>query len=501
MSGVSDRQEFESRRVYRSAALAVAVTWSLRLIGLVSVFILARLLSPADFGIAGLAMATVALVETFSVIGLRQALLRIAEPERAHLDTAWTIQLLLFGGLSIILVAIAPLAAWLYGEPALTLVISVLASRFLFLGLVNIGIVDFDRNLDFGRDMRMRIGARMASFVVTVAAALVLRSYWALVIGLVLQSALLALASYTAHPYRPRLSLGRRRELLGVSGWMFLNFSAQVVHHQLERLVIGRFGAMHLVGLYSVSKDLASIFTQEIATALNRVTFVTTARSGRPLSENPERIGAILGAYAMLAAPLGCGLAAASENAVAVLLGAQWSDAAPLLQLIAPASALYAIYKVIASSLQASGLERRGALLTSAGAAVAAAGFSVTVGLGGGAPALAATALAVAAGLLAVGTLVLAQVAGTSTVSLGMNIVRPLAAALAMFWIVRGLGPHIDSPVPALVIQVALGAISYGAFLLALWLACGRPAGAEAQAMAMIEPLLRRRGGAVLQEE
>ena len=497
MSGALDRQELESRRVYRSAALAVAVTWSLRLIGLVSVFILARLLSPADFGIAGLAMATVALVELFSVIGLRQALLRIAQPERSHLDTAWTIQLLLFGGLTIILIAVAPFAARLYGEPALAPVIAVLASRFLFLGLVNIGIVDFDRNLDFGRDMRMRVGARIASFLVTVVAALLLRSYWALVIGLVLQSALLALASYSAHPYRPRLSLARHRELLGVSGWMFLNFSAQVVHHQLERLVIGRFGAMHLVGLYSVSKDLASIFTQEIATALNRVTFVTTARTGRPLSEDPQRIGAILGAYAIIAAPLGLGLAAASENVVAVLLGSQWSDAAPLLRLIAPASALYAVYKVIASSLQAAGLERRGALLTCAGTAAAAAGFSATAWLGGGAPGLAATALAVAAGLLALGTFVLARVAVTRTITLGMNIIRPLAAALAMLWMVRALGPQIGTPLAGLLLQVALGAVCYVAALLALWFACSRPAGAEAQAMTMVEPALRRAAAAL----
>jgi O-antigen/teichoic acid export membrane protein len=490
MSG--DAPSFDRGSVYRGALLAVAMTWSLRLVGLFSVFILARLLSPADFGMAGLAMATVALVELFSVIGLRQALLRIPDPERSHLDTAWTIQLLMFGGLSAILVAVAPVAAWLYGEPALGPVIAVLATRFLLLGLVNIGIVDFDRNLDFGRDMRMRLSSRILSFVATVAAALLLRSYWALIIGLVLQSALFALSSYRAHPYRPHFSLARRRELLGVSGWMFLNFSAQVVHHQLERLVLGRFGAMHLIGLYSVSKDLASIFTQEIATALNRVTFVTTSRSGRPLSESADRIGATLGAYAMIAAPLGLGLAATSQQAVAVLLGAQWIDAAPLLRLIAPASALYAVYKVIASSLQASGLERRGALLTCAGAAAAGIALAATAWAGGGAAALAVTALAVAAGLLAVGTLVLALAARTRAFALGMNIVRPFAAAAAMLMAVRAVGAPSGHVLPDLLLQVTLGAAAYGAALLLIWFACGRPAGAEAQGLEVMMQLARR---------
>lgn len=475
--------------VYRSAALAVALQWSMRLIGLVSVFILARLLSPHDFGIAGLAMASVALVEIFSVIGLRQALLRIKEPERAHLDTAFTIQLLLFGALGLALLALAPAAARFYGEPALAPVIAVLSSRFIFLGLVNIGIVDFDRNLQFGRDLRMRVGARLVSFAATVTAAVLLQSYWALVVGLVAQSALFTAASYIAHPFRPRLSLSRRSELLSVSGWMFLGFAGQVLHHQIERLVIGRFGAMHLVGLYSVSKDLSSIFTQEIATALNRVTFVTTARAGQPLSEAPERLVTMLGAYAMIVAPLGLGLAASAEDGVEVLLGSQWLGAAPLLQLIAPASALYAVYKLIASSLQAAGHVRRTAAMTCAGAAVAA----VAVGTVGWAlreaEAIALAALAVSAGLLLVALVTLARVAGTGFVSLAVPVARPFAAAGAMLLLVRLADPATGMAAVDLPIEVAIGASGYATALLLLWAASGRPPGAEAEALGLLRRL------------
>lgn len=472
-------------RVYRSALLAVAMQWSIRLIGLVSVFILARLLSPHDFGIVGIAMASVALVEIFSMIGLRQALLRMKAPEREHLDTAWTIQLLLFSGLGLVVAALAPLAARFYDEPALAAVIAVIASRFLFLGLVNIGIVDFDRNLDFGRDLRMRVGARLASFAVTVAAAVLLRSYWALVIGLVLQSGLLCLASYVMHPFRPRLSLARRADLLGVSIWMFLNYAAQIFHHQVERLVIGRFAAMHLVGLYSVSKDLSSIFTQEIATALNRVTYVTTARTGRPLSEDSGRVAVMLGTYAMISAPLGLGLAATAEATVAVLLGSQWLSAAPLLQLVAPASALYAVYKLIASSLQASGHERLTALLSGTGALAAAVAIGTTAWAGGGALAVAGTALAVTVTLLAAATLVIARIAGVGLLAFTGPIARPFAAAAAMFALLRAVPQATGFVLADLALSVLLGAAAYAVTLFLLWVSAGRPPGAEAEAAAL----------------
>src|SRR5687767_3729415 len=211
-----------ARGVYRSAATAVAISWSLRLIGLVSVVALARLLSPADFGIVALAMSVIALVDIFSALGLRQALLRIAEPDRAHYDTAWTIQLLVLTFLAVVLIAEGPLAARFYGEPALGTVIAVLACCFVIDGLANIGVVDFDRHLDFGRDLRMRVSVRLTAFAVTISAALLLRNYWALVIGMVSLSVLNAAASYLFHPFRPRLSLAKRAELLGVSLWMFL---------------------------------------------------------------------------------------------------------------------------------------------------------------------------------------------------------------------------------------------------------------------------------------
>jgi O-antigen/teichoic acid export membrane protein len=73
--------------LYRSAVLAVTLQWLMRLIGLISVFILARLLEPKDFGIMGLAVAALALVEILGAVGIWQALLRIKEWDREHLDT------------------------------------------------------------------------------------------------------------------------------------------------------------------------------------------------------------------------------------------------------------------------------------------------------------------------------------------------------------------------------------------------------------------------------
>ena len=469
--------------VYRGAFSAVLLQWSMRLVGLFSVVIVARLLSPADFGLVGLAAAALALVELLGAVGLRQALLRLPEPEPSHLDTAWTIQLILFSAMALGAVAMAPLVGGFYGEPALTWIVAALGLRYLLLGLVNIGIVDFDRKLQFGRDLRLRLAARLPALVVTVVAALLIGNYWALVLGLICQTAFFAAGSWIAHPYRPRLSLARRSELLGVSLWMFAASVASTVQQQMERLVLGRFGTAHLVGLYSASKDLSEIFTQEIAIALNRVTFVTVAQTGRPLRDDPWRIPQLLGAYAMIAAPMGFGLAATAEDSVRALLGSQWVAAAPYLQVVAVASALYAVYKAISSALQASGFARGVAFISGGGALLLTAAVVAAAVATSDAMAIAWAALGANLALLLVGTVVIGRVSRAGMAPLFSSILRPFAAAGLMLAVVRFAAPDTGMVVLDLVAAVALGAAVYGIGLLLLWLAWGRPVGAEAEAV------------------
>ena len=478
-------------RVFLSGSNAVAVAWSMRVIGLISVLIMARLLTPEDFGMVALAMATLAVIDIFSAVGLRQALLRTRNPDRSHYDTVWTIQLALLTVLALLLVIIAPAAAALYDEPELTLVIIILSSRFIFFGLTNIGIVDFERNLEFGRDMRFRVAVRMLTFVITVSAAFYLRNYWALVIGAVLQSLFHAIGSYIVHPYRPRFSLVKRAEMLGVSGWMFLAAAAQVIHHQTERLVVGRIADMHFVGIYSVAKDLSSIFTQEIATALNRVTFVTTAQSDQSLQSDPRALSSIVGAYALIAGALGFGLAATAKDAVPVLLGEQWIMAVPFLQLVAPTAALYAVHKAVVSTLQASGHARAAAFLSLAGAGMTIGAIMLVIYSGGQPLDIAKAALIVGIVLIMADMITLGTIARTPIIPLMLAVIRPFAAALVMLVSLQVLTIDLGSSFLNLATATALGAMIFIGTVSFLWAISGRPRGAEAQISVLIKGFIK----------
>ena len=78
----------------RGSVWMVAMRWCMRGIGLISTVILARLLTPEDFGIVAMCMIVVGLLEAISYTGVDLALIRDSRTTRHHYDTAWTIQVL-----------------------------------------------------------------------------------------------------------------------------------------------------------------------------------------------------------------------------------------------------------------------------------------------------------------------------------------------------------------------------------------------------------------------
>src|SRR5262245_59379519 len=132
-----------------SVEIARGATWMVlwrvcdRLLGLLSTLVLARVLVPADFGLVAMAMSFIALIELASAFSFELALIQRREVERAHYDTAWTLNVA-FGLLCGALIALsAPLAAAFYAEPRLIEVMWVLAATWALQGFENIGVVNF----------------------------------------------------------------------------------------------------------------------------------------------------------------------------------------------------------------------------------------------------------------------------------------------------------------------------------------------------------------------
>lgn len=314
-----------------------------RSIGIVSTAILARLLLPADFGLVAMAMSIIAVIELATTFSFEIALIQKADPQREHYDTAWTLNIIVGAVGALVIAALALPTAAFYGDARLAPVMLAIASTWLFSGFENVGTVDFRRAMNFSAEFRLMAIRRLISFAVTMVAALTLGSYWALIIGTATARLAGVVLSYLMQPFRPRLSLARTRELFSFSGWMLANNIAGVILGKVPHFAVGRlFGAQSL-GAYTVGAEIAHLAYTELIAPINRATFPGYARlAGDPPAFRRICLDATA-AILLIVLPVTIAVAVLAAPIVRVLLGSQWAEAAPIIQVLAFAGAVSAV--------------------------------------------------------------------------------------------------------------------------------------------------------------
>lgn len=138
-----------SRRVVHAGLWTFALRITLRIFYTARTIILARVLAPGDFGLMGIALLMMSLLETFTKTGFRAALIQRKGDLQPYLDTTWTVELLRQALLAAVLFLSAPLAASFFDAPAARSIVQVMAIAVLVSGFTNVGTIYFQKELEF----------------------------------------------------------------------------------------------------------------------------------------------------------------------------------------------------------------------------------------------------------------------------------------------------------------------------------------------------------------
>ena len=307
-----------------------------RLLGLVRNIILARLLFPDDFGLIGLAMIAVSALDCASQVGFQQALVQERQDIRPYLDTAWAASAMRSGLLFAAMFIAAPHVADFFREGRLTEIIRVVALSYLLYGFMNVGVLYFEKNLQFHRQFIYEATAHIVDVAVSLLVALATRDVWALVWGGLAGNLTRCILSYVLHPYRPsfRFDIARFRELFRFGRWVFLSGVAGYAAIQLDSIVVGRMLSATHVGYYQLAALFSSLPATEVAIVLAMVLFPSYAKlQGEPgrLREAHRRV---LQFTALLCIPMGCGTIALAPELTRVLLGETWLPVIPVIEIL-----------------------------------------------------------------------------------------------------------------------------------------------------------------------
>lgn len=493
VSGYSPDQIKDSRQAAghlgRGAAWMVAMRWAVRLVGVVSTIILARLLAPDDFGVMAIAMLVVSFIEVLAESGQHGAVIRHADDTPDLYNAAWTLSVLQGVALALLILLAAPAATLLFDAPQAQAVVAFLALRPLLLGFANIGVVAYLKELNFRREFQFQVLTKAVSFVVTITLAFTLRNHWALAIGVVTGAAVQVVLSYWLHPFRPHFSFRRMGELLSYS----LHVMAQSIMwygwRRGDEFVVASVGGTTATGNYAVAGNLATAPVEELVLPTVRALHPVYARLRDRVEELRQTYLLVFQSVATVVLPASVGLALVADDLVPVLLGDQWLDAIGIIRWLALAAGLSVMAHSSEALLNATGLERRATQLCWLRLLL----FVPAVGYAGAQGDIELVAFMrglVAAFVLPVFIVAAAQRAGLAMASYGAVLWRPVLATAAMAAGLYGLIALLDTgQALRLVCLVFAGAAIYVAVLLAGWFVSGRPDGPERTAL----EVLRRR--------
>lgn len=465
----------------RGALIMIGMRWTDRLIGFVSTLILARLLVPEDFGIIAMASIVVGLADMLLDMGVNIALIQNSKATQEDYDAAWTIRLIesLLGTLLVFF--LAQPAAEYFRDARVADVIQVLAFSLLITGCENIGIVSFQKKMEFGREFYFFFLKRMAGFLVTISAALLLHSYWAMVVGALSGRAVGTLLSYVLHPMRPRLSLVRVKPILSFSIWNLARSIGAFLIDNLHRFFVGRRESAGVTGAYTLGCDIAAMPSSELLAPLGRVLFPLFVKLKDDLFRLKETYLLSLGILALVGVPAGTGMVLVGRELVLALLGEKWMATVPFIQIVGVISILNSIGVSGISLLLALGRAK----VTALNAWLQILLFAVLAVIAfpeGGATTIALLRLVAGiAGIMFLAILLMQELPILRLTEMLGSVWRPCLASFMMAIVLLStpIPPDIP-PVAQLLAKVLLGAATYALCQLVLWRLAGCSYGPEA---------------------
>jgi PST family polysaccharide transporter len=334
----------------RSRTVAgAAVTLTAQIVGnitqLIGSVVLARILSPNDFGLVLMVAAFSGLLMNFGVNGFTEAVIQQPALQHRQVNSLFWINAACSSSLTVVFMALGPVIARFYGEPDLIPITVIMAFSILFGGLSTQHMALLKRRMRFHSAVGNEVTAWVLSYVLAVVLALSGFGYWSLVARQVAFTVALCAGGWILCGWRPGFPSwggevgGMVRFALSTYGTFIMAY----FERNLDKVLIGRFQGTRWLGSYERAYTLFSIPAGQLTIPLTNVSIAALSRlRGDPLRYRQAFLRAV-SLVAFLGMPAGAILTVVGYDMILLLLGPKWEQAGVIFTIFAPAAGLYMV--------------------------------------------------------------------------------------------------------------------------------------------------------------
>lgn len=326
----------------------------------ISIFVgimLARILSPREFGLIGMIVVFIAVSESFINSGFTSALIRKKECTEADYSTVFFFNLIAGVLFFIVLFLSAPAIGGYFNEPELVPIVQVLGVVLIIDALTMIQRTILTKRLDFKLQARISVIASIGSGGVALAMAYAGMGVWSLIALRLVKQGLNSFFLWIWNKWRPALifSWESFRELFGFGSKLLVSGLIDTIYQNIYYLIIGKYFSAQDLGFYTRADEFKKIPSQNMTSIISRVSYPLLSS----IQDDPERLKAtyqkLIRSTMFVTFILMMGMAAVAEPMVITLVGEKWRESIVYLQLLCFVGMMYPLHALNLNMLQVQG--------------------------------------------------------------------------------------------------------------------------------------------------
>ncbi len=302
-----------------------------------SLTVLARILTPEDYGLVAMIAVVTGFVAMFNDLGLSMATIQREEVTHAQLSNLFWINITIGTVTTCFVFCLSPLISWFYNEPRLTMINLCLSLIFVITSFSSQHRALMQRQMRFLELSYIEILAMLLGVTVAIVGAIKGASYWAivamqLVIPLVTTLGVWCICDW--RPALPRKKTDTRKMIsfgLNVTGFDMINYFSR----NLDNLLLGKFYGSSVLGIYNKAYQLMMLPIQNIRSPLNQVALPGLSSLQNDPTRYRKYYTQLISLLAFVSMPLTVFMCICSKEIILLLLGTQWIEAQEIFRVLA----------------------------------------------------------------------------------------------------------------------------------------------------------------------
>lgn len=319
--------------------------------------VLARLLTPEEFGLIGIITIFIAVFNSIVDSGFSNALIRKNDAKQIDYNTAFIFNLILSIFVFIVLFFLAPLIGNFFKEPQLVPLTRVMSIIVLINAFALVQRTLLVKKVDFKTQTKVSVIASSSSGVIGLSMAFTGFGVWSLVAQQLSRQFLNTFFLWVYNKWRPQLefSIKSFKELFNFGWKLLVSGLIATIWTQLYQIVIGKFYTTAALGQFTRAKQFTDIFSSNLTGVVQRVSYPVLSSIQDEKDRLKQGYKKIIKTTMFFTFTLMLGLAAVAKPMVLVLIGEKWLPSVEFLQILCFSAMLYPLHAINLNMLQVKG--------------------------------------------------------------------------------------------------------------------------------------------------